>query len=67
MEGMFLGGKLSTGNYDALLNGWSLQILQDGVEFHGGDSKYSPGSQAARDILTSAPNNWIITDDGVTP
>jgi surface protein len=53
---------LSTANYDALLSGWSLLTLQPNNNFSAGDSKYT--DSAARSILTSAPNNWTITDGG---
>ncbi|SHJ97063.1 BspA family leucine-rich repeat surface protein, partial [Aequorivita viscosa] len=62
MTDMFIGVTLSTANYDALLNGWSAQTLQPNVNFHAGNSSYC--ATAARDILTSAPNNWTITDGG---
>ena len=56
---------LSTANYDALLIGWAAQSVNTGVVFSGGDSKYSAGAAAtARGVLTSAPNNWTITDGG---
>ncbi len=64
MEDMFYDVTLSTENYDAILNAWSQLTLQTGVDFHAGNSQYSTCNQAARDILTNAPNNWIITDDG---
>lgn len=54
--------------YDAILLAWSQQtvlpITVHGVDF-GATTKYSASSQAARDILTSAPNNWKIIDGGV--
>jgi len=64
MNNMFSGITLSTANYDALLSGWSAQSLQNGVVFSGGNSQYSPSSQAARDTLTEA-FNWTVTDGGV--
>jgi len=67
MDSMFLNGGLSTANYDALLISWSQQTLKQNVIFSAGSTKYSPSSQAARDILTSGPNNWTITDGGVEP
>ena len=62
MDNMFLYSKLSTVNYDALLLGWSALTLQSNVAFSVGSLQYSASSQAARDILTSTPNNWTITD-----
>ena len=65
---MFFGAGLSTANYDATLIGWSTispnEIpLKRNVRFSGGNSKYCNGA-SARSILTSAPNNWTITDGG---
>jgi surface protein len=67
MYDMFKNITLSTANYDALLTGWSTQSLQSNVQLGAANSQYSPSSQAAKNILTSAPNNWTITDGGVTP
>ncbi len=63
---LFADSGLSTANYDALLNSWSTQTLTPNAHFGAGDIKYSPSSQAARDIFTSAPNNWNFTDGGPT-
>ncbi|QAA81106.1 BspA family leucine-rich repeat surface protein [Aequorivita sp. H23M31] len=63
MNNMFKNVTLSTENYDALLNGWSALTLKHNVKFHGGNSKYCAG-EPGRIILTSAPNNWTITDGG---
>jgi surface protein len=68
MSGMFAGAKLSTANYDVTLIGWSTitsteTALQPNVTFDAGTSKYCNGA-SARSILTSAPNNWTITDSG---
>jgi|GEM_PF-1493956 len=60
--GMFGGVTLSTANYDALLNGWGAQTLQDGVTFDGGNSKYCLG-EAARSVMTTT-YTWNITDGG---
>jgi len=63
MTSMFENIALSTTNYDALLLGWSAQSLQNNVTFSGGNSIYT--NQAARDVLTGAPFNWIVTDGGM--
>jgi uncharacterized protein (TIGR02145 family)/uncharacterized repeat protein (TIGR02543 family) len=63
MSSMFGGVTLSTTNYDALLNGWAGRTLKTGVSFHGGYSKYC--NVTARNVLTSSPNNWIITDGNI--
>ncbi|HSW60414.1 MAG TPA: BspA family leucine-rich repeat surface protein, partial [bacterium] len=39
MRLMFNGVTLSTANYDAILNGWSELVLQNDVDFNGGNSK----------------------------
>jgi len=56
----------STTNYDLLLNAWSLYSgslsVGEAIEF---ETQYTVvTSQAARNILTGAPNNWSITDLG---
>jgi len=60
----FEGSSLSTANYDAILEDWSRQTLQHNVPFSAGETKYSPSSQAARDILTNT-YHWEISDGGV--
>ncbi len=59
---MFKGVKLSTANYDNLLNGWSLLPLKQNVKFSGGNSNYCTGESAKQLII--ANNGWIITDGG---
>ena len=54
---------LSTVNYDALLIGWASQPVQSGVEFSGGNSKYSPTAAAARESLID-DHGWTINDGG---
>ncbi|MDY0102309.1 MAG: BspA family leucine-rich repeat surface protein [Lentimicrobium sp.] len=64
MTDMFKEVTLSTANYNNLLIGWAGQTVNNGVNFHGGNSKYSPGAAAtARGVLTST-YNWTITDGG---
>lgn len=55
----------SAANYDALLISMSLQTLQAGLTSHFGSIKYTAAAVSARAILTSAPNNWVITDGGL--
>lgn len=64
MSFMFYDVTLSTPNYDAILNGWSELTLQDDVNFHGGNSKYSSSGEAARAKIIS-DFNWTITDGGL--
>jgi surface protein len=54
---------LSTENYDALLNGWSLQILHSSLTFDV-SAKYSSASEAARQSIIDT-YNWTINDDGL--
>ena len=55
---------LSVANYDNLLEGWSSQSpLKTNVQLGAAGLYYCKGI-TARGILTSGPNNWIITDDG---
>ena len=61
---MFYDVTLSVSNYDALLNGWNAQVLQNGVTFHGGNSTYC--AITARDNMTAVDgHNWTITDGGL--
>ena len=54
---------LSTTNYDRTLSGWSSQSVQNGVNIHFGNSRYSTATGAAyRSALVSA--GWTITDGG---
>ncbi|MDD2965522.1 MAG: BspA family leucine-rich repeat surface protein, partial [Bacteroidales bacterium] len=66
MEDMFADVTLSTANYDAILISWGSNAVESDVVFGAGNSKYSAGAAAtARGVLTSAPNNWTITDGGM--
>ena len=64
MTDMFKWVTLSTANYDALLIGWSALTLQNGVNFHGGDSKYSAGAAATARAYIINTFGWTITDGG---
>jgi hypothetical protein len=55
----------STANLDAIYNGWSQLTLQPNLTANFGSIKYTAASQAGRNILTGAPNNWEITDGGI--
>lgn len=63
---MFVGVALSTANYDALLIGWEAQSVNNGVDFHAGNSTYTGGGDAAaaRAALI-ADHSWNITDGGI--
>jgi surface protein len=64
MENMFQNTTLSTANYDALLNGWAAQIVQNDVIFSGGNSTYSSAASTAKSALETT-YNWTITDGGL--
>ena len=65
MSSMFSDVTLSTANYNSLLNGWAAQTVQPNLRFSGGNSQYCAG-ETGRNSLTGAPNNWIISDGGIT-
>ncbi len=68
MAGMLSWINLSNLNYNALLIGWASKTLKANVIFHADLCKYNSGAAAAaRLVLTSAPNNWTITDGGLAP
>jgi len=61
----FLNGvTLSTSNYDSLLIGWEGQSVQNNVNFHGGNSKYSAGAAATARAALISDHTWTITDGG---
>jgi surface protein len=55
---------LSVKNYDSLLTKWSLQSLKPNLKIIF-KSKYTASGLAGRNILKSAPNNWIVDDYGM--
>ena len=66
----FMSGKTftdySTTNLDAIYNGWSsLPSVQPNVNIFFNDIKYTLTGQSGKNILTGAPNNWVITDGGI--
>lgn len=65
----FMQGKTftnySSANLDAIYNGWSLLSVQPNLTINFGTIKYTAGASAGRLVLTSAPNNWSITDGGI--
>jgi hypothetical protein len=63
---MLNGPTMTTEQYDNLLIAWSQLPVQPNVTWHFGAAQYTSGgaAEAARDVLTGAPNNWIITDGG---
>ena len=66
----FMFGKtfsdFSTTNLNAIYNGWSLLSVQPNLtNVNFGTIKYTAGGQAGKNILTGAPQNWIIIDGGI--
>ncbi len=59
---MFQDVIFSTSNYDTLLNGWDAQVLQSGVTYDGGNSKYCAGETARAHMISA--DGWTITDGG---
>jgi len=58
---------MTPANLDNIYLGWSLQSLKPGVSIGFGTVKYTSTAAAAKSVLISAPNNWLITDGGITP
>jgi hypothetical protein len=52
-------------NYDNLLIAWAGQTVKPNQYVIFGDIKHTTASTAAKLILTSAPNNWTISDGGL--
>ena len=55
----------STTNLDAIYIGWASRPVKPSLSISFGTAKRTAASTAARLILTSAPNNWVITDGGI--
>jgi len=66
---VFMSGKTSANysaaNYDSLLISLSNQTLQPNVSPNFGTIKYTSTATSAKSILTSSPNNWVISDGGL--
>jgi surface protein len=66
----FMAGKtaanFSPSNLNSIYNGWSaLPSVQPNVSINFGNILYTSASQAGKDILDNAPNNWAIVDGGL--
>ena len=61
----------SSTNLDAIYNGWIVNGVKPNTSgttnISFGSAKYTAAGTAGRLTLTSAPNNWIITDGGQLP
>ncbi len=65
MENMLDNAALSTANYDATLDGWVSRTVQSDVKLGAIGLSVTPSPSAgsrSRELLTTAPNNWIICD-----
>lgn len=62
MASMFGNAGLSNENYDLLLNSWSTQALQNGVNFSAGSSQYCLGEEARQKLIDDF--GWTILDGG---
>ena len=56
---------VSTANYNNLLIGWASRPVKPSLSVNMGSVQYNAIAAGARSILTSAPNNWTITDGGI--
>jgi surface protein len=63
MTGMFNDSGLSLTNYDALLNGWSTQTVQQGVTLGAAGIKFCNGEDARQKLKTD--DNWTIIDGDI--
>jgi surface protein len=66
----FMQGKTNTdylATYlDSIYNTWSTLAVQPNLaNVNFGTIKYTVAGQAGKNILTSAPNNWLISDGGI--
>lgn len=50
---------------DAIYNSWAQLTLKPNVTAGFGTLKYTGASSSNKGVLTSTPNNWIITDGGI--
>jgi surface protein len=55
----------SAANLDSIYNGWSSRAVKPNISITFGTIKYTALGVAGKLILTSAPNNWTITDGGI--
>jgi hypothetical protein len=60
-----IAANFSAANLDSIYNGWSSRPVKPNLSISFGSIKYTAAGVAGRLILTSAPNNWTITDGGI--
>ena len=65
MSNMLSNSGLSVANYSSTLAGWSAQTVQNGVPLGADGLEYDEAGEIARSVLVNAPNEWIITGDGL--
>ena len=65
----FMSGKsnlnYSASNLDLIYQKWSLLAVKPNLSITFNTIKYTAAGVAGRLVLTSAPNNWTITDGGI--
>jgi surface protein len=60
---IFRNSGLSTNNYDAILNSWSQQNVQSGIEFGAEGITYCNGADARQSLIDTY--GWTIADAGL--
>jgi surface protein len=55
----------SIANLNSIYDNWGLQSVQPNITIDFGTIKYSGAGASGKLLLTSPPNNWIITDGGI--
>lgn len=55
----------SASNLDLIYQKWSLLAVKPNLTINFGTIKYTAAGSSGRLVLTSAPNNWTITDGGI--
>ena len=65
MSTMFGNNSLSIPNYESILISWNSLILQNGVNFDAGVSKYCSVAATAARANMIASDGWSITDGGL--
>jgi surface protein len=61
---MLDGTAVSVANYDASLNSWDQQSLQNAVPFGASGVQFDSSGAAARADLVGPNNSWVISDAG---
>jgi surface protein len=64
MSSMLDNTALSVANYDAILNGWAAQTVQNAVPFSANHAHYSAAGLVGRDVLETT-YSWSMNDAGL--